>query len=255
MPSFRFMFRIAPLTLAAAFVAAPAGAQTAQRPVVRDVARELACGPAVSLTTVLPSLRVAGGQERGKMLFAPGDAVIINGGSSQGVRAGQDYFVRRLVSDRFVAPMPGGTQPQSIHTAGWIHVVDVRNDAAIATVTQACDGVIEGDYLEPFALPVLPSSPGAIGEPDYANPGHVMLADDRRQMGGAGSLMVLDRGSDHGLRTGQALTIFRSTIGGGGPVFRVGRATAVIVGAETSLIRIDDSTDAVSVGDLVAIHR
>lgn len=255
MPSCRFMFRIAPLALAVAFAAAPARAQTSLRPVVRDVARELACGPAVSLTSALPPLRVIGGQERGKTLFAPGDPVIINGGSSQGVRAGQDYFVRRLVADRFVAPLADGSQPQSIHTAGWLHVVEVHNDAAIATVTQACDGVIEGDYLEPFALPALPSSPGAVGEPDYANPGHVMLADDRRQMGGAGSLMVVDRGSDHGLHTGQALTVFRRTVGGGGPVFRVGRATAVIVGAETSLMRIDQSVDAVNVGDLVAIHR
>ncbi|OFW25103.1 MAG: hypothetical protein A3G21_16860 [Acidobacteria bacterium RIFCSPLOWO2_12_FULL_66_21] len=248
------MSRIAPVALAVAFVASPAPAQTVQRPAVRDLARELACGPAVSLTSALPTLRIVGGKDLRRTLFAPGDPVVINGGSAQGVKAGQDYFVRRLVADRFVTPMTDGTKPKSIHTAGWIHILEVGNDSAIATVTQACDGVIEGDYIEPFALPALPSSPSA-GEPDYANPGHVMLADDRRQIGGAGSLMVLDRGSDHGLRSGQALTIFRPTAENGGPVFRIARATAVVIGAETSLIRIDDSSDAINVGDLVAIHR
>jgi hypothetical protein len=67
--------------------------------------------------------------------------------------------------------------------------------------------------------------------------------------------MVFDRGSDHGLRNGQRLTIFRETVGGAGPVVRVGEATAMIVSPETTVIRVDKSTDAIYVGDLVAIHR
>jgi hypothetical protein len=82
-----------------------------------------------------------------------------------------------------------------------------------------------------------------------------LLGDDRRQMGATGDLMVFDRGSDHGVRNGQRLTIFRETVGGAGPVARVGEATAMIVSPETTVIRIDRSTDAIYVGDLIAIHR
>jgi len=67
--------------------------------------------------------------------------------------------------------------------------------------------------------------------------------------------MVLDRGSDHGLHAGQRVTIFRSTGGGTGPVARIAEATTLVVNAETSTIRIDKTSDAVLVGDLVAIHR
>jgi len=82
-----------------------------------------------------------------------------------------------------------------------------------------------------------------------------MLGDDRRQMAAQGDLMVLDRGSDHGLHAGQRMTIFRTTGGGSGPVARIAEATALVVHPGTSIIRIDKTSDAVTVGDLVAIHR
>ena len=100
----------------------------------------------------------------------------------------------------------------------------------------------------------MPATSTTIGEPDYANPGHLVLGDERRQMAAQGDLMVLDRGSDHGLRAGQHLTVFRTTGNGTGPIARVAEATVVVVNPETSTIRIDKTSDAVSVGDLVAIH-
>ena len=97
-------------------------------------------------------------------------------------------------------------------------------------------------------------APLAAGEPDYSAPGRLILGDDRRQMGGAGSLMVLDRGTDHGLKPGQRLTIYRRAFDGG-PVTRIAEATALILYADTALVRIESSRDAVYVGDLVAPQR
>lgn len=235
-------------------VPAVARAQTAQHPFVRDVAGELACGPRAAFVAPVPSLRISGSTVTRATLFGIGDAVIISGGTSQGVQPGQVYFVRRVVPDRFTTPLSGGLQVASIHTAGWLRIVEARADLAIGTIAQACDGIETGDYLEPFELPVVPPS-SAGGEPDYSAPGHLILADDRRQVGSAGTLMVLDRGTDHGLKPGQRLTIFRETVGGKGPVSRIGEATALVVNAETALVRIDSSRDAVYVGDLVALHR
>jgi hypothetical protein len=152
-------------------------------------------------------------------------------------------------------PGSDGISPSSVHTAGWIRIVEVQSASAIATVTKVCDAIEEGDYLEPFVKPAIPATSTAAGEPDYANPGHLVLGDERRQMAAQGDLMVLDRGSDHGLHAGQRLTIFRTAPGGAGPVARIAEATAMIVSPETTIIRIDKTTDAVLVGDLVAIHR
>ena len=66
--------------------------------------------------------------------------------------------------------------------------------------------------------------------------------------------MVIDRGSDHGLRPGQPLTIFRRTVEDG-PIATVGTASGLGVQPESSVVRIDTSSTRCIVGDLVAIHR
>lgn len=250
----RFLYRVA-VVAAVAGLPAVAQAQVTTTPVVkRDFASEVACSAQATTLPPETAVRVGPGRDRGKALFGPGDPIVVKGGTSQGIKAGEDYFVRRVVADRFARPASDGVRTYSIHTAGWIHIVDVQSDTAIATVTKACDGISEGDYLEPFVKPALPAETLS-GEPDYSDPGHLVLGDERRQMGAKGDMMVLDRGSDHGLHAGQRLTIFRQTAGGTGPIAKVGEATAMLVSPESTIVRIDMVTDAIFVGDLVAIHR
>jgi len=121
-------------------------------------------------------------------------------------------------------------------------------------VTHACDGLMYGDFLEPFTSPVVP--PVALGgDPDYANPARIVMGDERRQVGSAGALMLINRGSEQGVRAGQTLTIYRPTMDGLGPVLDVGRASILSVQAKSSLVRIDSSHEAVYIGDLAAVHR
>lgn len=220
----------------------------------RDYLSELGCS--AEATTVPPdtAVRIGEGRDRGKTLFGPGDPVVVKGGTAQGIKAGEDYYVRRVVSDQFARQGSDKLKTFSIHTAGWIHIDDAQNDTSIASIVKACDGIIEGDYLEPYVKPVVPAETLG-GEPDYANPGHLVLGDDRRQMGGNGDLMVVDRGSDHGIKAGQRFTIFRTTGGGSGPVAKIGEGTAMVVKPDTAVVRIDKVIDAVTVGDLVAVHR
>ena len=56
------------------------------------------------------------------------------------------------------------------------------------------------------------------------------------------------------MRIIEQLTIFRRTVTDG-PIATVGLATVFSVQPESSVVRIDRSTDAVFIGDLVAIHR
>jgi hypothetical protein len=228
--------------------------QTLSHPYVRNEAVELACGPQAALVPSSSTLRVSGSFDPKKALFANGDVVTIAGGTTQGVQPGQVYFVRRAVPDRFTVPTVDGVTVSSIHTAGWLRIDEAQSDVSVGTITLACDGIETGDYLEPFELPKVPAAKQS-GEPDFSAPGHFILGDDRRQMGGQGSLMVIDRGSDHGLKAGQRLTIYRETMGGRGPVSRVGEATVVIVSPEHTLVRIESTRDAVFVGDLVAVQR
>ena len=215
---------------------------------------QLACAPQMLPTAPLAGIRVLGTYEPNRTMFGTGDALIIDAGGVQGIKAGQQYFVRRLVNDQFLGGKTSELGPVSIHTAGWVTVLDVRDSVAVAEVTHACDGIITGDYLEPFVDPADPP-PAIQGSPDYEHSGSIVMGDERRQMGSAGTLMVLDRGGDADVRAGQTVTIFRETMGGIGPVSQVGRATVVSVRPASSVLRIDASRGAIYIGDRVAINR
>jgi hypothetical protein len=246
-----------PLFCAFVFVVAlPAAARAqfvAQRPVERDPAQELACAPQAPLIPPEITMRIAGAPQALRSLYGSGDIVLIGAGTASGLQPGQQYFVRRVVSDRFTEPLKG-YRPISVHTAGWVQIQDVQAETAVAKVVHVCDGVLEGDYLEPFALPPVPS-PGASAQPDYANPAHVVLGDERRQIGSTGQYMVVDRGSDQGLQPGQRLTFFRTTLAGAGPTWPIGTGTALLIGTSTSVFRIDTANDAIYVGDLIAVQK
>ena len=243
------------LTLGALVAVTPLLSAQAQRPAeTRGVPIDLVCAPLAALAPPSQALRIAGGIEPKKALFAAGDRVLIDAGAEQRVQVGQHFFVRRVIDDRFTVGTTE-TAPLSIHTAGWITIVEVRQSAAAAIVAESCDGIMDGDYLEPFERPaVVAASPA--GTPDFDRPARVVLADDRRQLGaGGGSLMVIDRGSDHGLTPGQRLTLFRRTLDGAGPNVPLGEAFVASTRPDTSLMRIETSREDIQVGDLIAIHR
>lgn len=228
-------------------------AQQPQASLLNGLTRDLACAPASPLVRPSSTIVVAEGREANKRLFGTGDALVIRGGTAQGLRVGDEYFVRRVVADRYTEPLKG-VFPISVHTTGTVQILEAQADVSVAIVTHACDGVIEGDYLEKFEMPTPPSNQTGTTA-DFARPAHLILGDDRRQIASAGQFMVLDRGSDHGVRPGQKLTIFRTTLKGAGPVATIGAATVYAVQLETSVVKIESSLDAIYVGDLVAIHR
>jgi hypothetical protein len=241
------------VTLLIAFVLSSAVQSPSQPAVKPPLLDQIACAPMGLPAPPLAVLRVLGGYVHGRLMFAPGDALIVNAGTGQGLQPGQQYFVRRLVHDASTKQPKIGAL-YGVHTAGWITIVDVKDTMAVATVTHACDGILEGDYLEPYVEPALPS-PALTGSPDYAHPGRIVLADERRQSGYPGLVMLVDRGTDHGVTPGQTLTVYRETLGGQGPLLDLGRATVLSASAQSALVRIDSSREAIFVGDLVAIHR
>jgi hypothetical protein len=218
-----------------------------------DLLEQIACAPSGLPAPPVASIRVLGGYVQGRSMFGPGDAVILGAGTAQGVQKGQQYFIRRRVTDASRRQPKVGAL-YGVHTAGWVTVVDVKDAMAVATVSHSCDGVLEGDYVEPFVAPALPTA-SLTGAPDYEHPGHIMMADELRQTGSAGSAMLMDRGVDDGVRAGQLLTIYRETLAGQGPLLDVGRATVLSANAKSSVVRIESSREAVYIGDLVAIHR
>jgi hypothetical protein len=235
--------------LALSFVAlcAPAAAQT----LVSGDALAIACGPRVAFEAPVPALAVAGTLADAQGVYAPWHRLVVNGGVEQGLEAGQEYFVRRVLPLR-EAPAKGERVARAVVTAGWIRIDAVESSRAIATVVYECDGIQAGDYLEPFAMPTVPP-PLAEGQPDFADPGTVLFGLDQRLMEGAGGYVVVDRGSEQGIQPGQQFTVFRAS--GTGPNIVVARGVAMAVHPAATMMKISRMQDHVRAGDRVAAHK
>lgn len=244
--------RVLPLAFAAAMLfPLTLAAQGTPPTKLSGDALALACAPRGSHEPPAAGITVEGSLTDAKGVFAPWHRLVVKGGKEEGVKAGADYYVRRVVPEREWHPK--GEKPvYAIMTIGWIHVEDVQSHRAIASVVHECDGIGPGDYLEPFAVPAVPTALPD-GTPDFSEVAHVLFGHERATVGGSGSMFVIDRGSKQGLRPGQRLTIYRASEAG--PNVIVARGTALLVGDDLTTIRVQDMRDAVMAGDSVALHK
>jgi hypothetical protein len=133
-----------------------------------------------------------------------------------------------------------------------VQIVEVLKDSSIGVVVYACGEIVAGDAIEPYvAQPAFFAV--ADGTPRFDEPGKIMLGEHGRNAGSEGQMMVIDRGVMQGVQRGQRMTIFRPGIEG--LPITLGDAVIVSVRADSATILIGRTTDAVSVGDLVAPHR
>ena len=174
--------------------AASVYAQSAPALSAADVA--VACAPSLTVVPERPpvhNLRIVGAQDTvPRTLFGKRDLVVISGGTSEGVQLDQRYAIRRA----FVFGRSSKGQLQTIHTTGWLRIVAVNDMTAIAQVEQVCDGVIAGDYLEPFVAtaPLSASSGSAPANLDFSSLGRVLFGDEERRIAAPGDFMMLERG-------------------------------------------------------------
>jgi hypothetical protein len=222
-------------------------------PVPREVLASV-CGPGQQEAYSLTVARIVGHRdEKNRTLFGNGDLLVLDAGNGAGVAEGQNYVVRRRfkVGDRRAAPKHSS---QGIQTAGLVQVVETTPQHSLAVVVYACGELYAGDTIEPFD-PMPMWRTGEAGAPQFDAPAHVIFGENGRQMGAPQQLMVIDRGSSHGAERGQRVTIFRRPQGDRGPVSTVADAIVIAVRTDSATIRIERASDAVLIGDMVALHR
>ena len=135
-----------------------------------------------------------------------------------------------------------------------MRIVGADREVSIAEVVRACDGLRQGDFLEPFALPETIEIHAA-GEPDYDNPGKILFGLDGRALIAEHQYFVVGLGSLNDVVPGQRFTVFRHTLGGFTAVTDLGEAVAVAVDDGWTTARMTSLRDVVEVGDLVAPQR
>jgi hypothetical protein len=230
------------MTILACLAALPAAAQgdAALSPLETAVA----CAAPVSTDDPSPrALRIIGVQDSTpRALYGPRDLLVIGGGSGAGLQLGQQFFVRRV--NRFGSP--SDRRWQGMRTLGWIRIVAINQSTAIAMIDHICDApVVPAD-----ADRDLPS-----GEPDFAAIGRVLAGIEDRHTAGAGEFVLIDRGTDQGVKPGERYAVYRDVGAAGLPLAAVGEMVVLTVGKSMALTRITRSQDAIVRGDYVAPRR
>jgi hypothetical protein len=191
--------------------------------------------------------------EKSRTIFGVRDILLLDIGAEAGAQVGQNFVVRRRfrVGDKS-APLKQASFGEQ--TAALVQVVETAPSTSIAVVVYTCGELYAGDTLEPFdPLPLL--SAVTSGDPQFDDPGHIIFGEHGQAMGAPKMFMVIDRGAAHGTERGQRLTIFRRVQGNRGPVSTIADAIVIAVREQSATIRIERASDAVSIGDLVALHR
>ena len=211
------------------------------------------CGPRQSQDYSLALGHIVGrGDDPTREIIGPGDLVRLSAGETQGISSGQNLVVRR----RFATGEP--FQPKKLatfgeQTAGLVQVIQVQAETSVALVVYQCGELIAGDTVEPYQ-PQLAVSANAGGTPKFDEPARIITGEHGQEMGSVRQMMVIDRGIMQGIARGQRLTIFRRTAFDRTPVM-LGDGVVVAVRADSATFRIERAKDAITVGDLVAIHR
>lgn len=193
------------------------------------------------------------GDARLRRAFAVPDTLTLPGGTTAGLRTGQQYFVRRLL----LGPnheKPSVAVPGIVHTAGWVTVIGSDSFSALARIDHACDHFQSGDYLEPFTPSAMPTVVAAPGAPQFTGMGQLLFGNDGRRSFANGDLIVINRGSTHGLTAGARLSVFRDTKRGG-PLVPVGHAIVLTVAGDTATVIADRVRDALAAGDWVGLDK
>ena len=215
LPALLWRAHVATLLVATVVMATPGAPVLAQRapsPAPTGLSPEvlsLACAPGLAYEVTGAPLRVTGSQESAvHYTFAPGDLIVINGGTDNGIEVGQEYFTRRAVPVK--RGSVGRDNPATIHPSGWIRVYAVDDELSLVTVAFGCDQVQPDDYLEPFVLPDVPEASTHRPTAQCDNYCRILTGADNRTNFGSGDYFVVDRGSNHGVTAG-ASSLYTAT--------------------------------------------
>jgi len=201
------------------------------------------------------------GSEQGssQVAYAERDIVYLNKGSNSGVRAGELYSLHHEAYP-LRHPASGRKLGNKIETVGWLQVILVQEDSAIAVIEQACSDIHAGDYLKPFEkvnVPLVVRRPVAtrLTPPSGKLNQYVVDIAGDAMIAGEGHLVTIDAGSEVGISPGNVFSIYRITYPSvPTPRNVIGELTVVAVRDRTAVAKVTYSADAIMVGDQIELR-
>lgn len=189
-----------------------------------------------------------------RVMAARGQEIDLNRTENDGLAVGQRYAVRRLQTD----PLFPAVRDESavVRTLGFAVITLIDENNALAVVDFACTAIEQGDYLDVYSEPALPTNAAPAIEtlPDWADRAQILVGTDGKNIFGDGDTLTIARGVVHGVYGGQRFSIWRD-FHNRMPLFYIGDIVIMEPGPQTSKAVVIKVTDAVVVSTDVAIPR
>ncbi|NOZ77908.1 MAG: LysM peptidoglycan-binding domain-containing protein [Acidobacteria bacterium] len=189
--------------------------------------------------------------------FSEGDIIYINGGTAEGVRAGDRFFVLESRGE-LRHPVSGASMGKLYRQVGQIKVLCAQKHSSICEIVNACDPVVVGNVLKPFKpipVPLAIKTPPKTrcDAPNGKPTGVIAYMQDGTTMGGDSTLVMLDLGSADGIYPGMFVTIYRDNPAVGMPRLVLGEAGILTTGQHYSTAKILSAKASIHVGDHVEV--
>lgn len=189
--------------------------------------------------------------------YSEGDIVYIDGGVNQGVKAGDRLFILHRVRP-LKHPVSNSNLGVVYAQVGQLKVLCAQDDTSIAEITYACDPIVIGDVLKPFApvpvpLVIAPDPTDRCDEPNGKPTGYITYNRDDQIDIGTHWLVFLDLGAAEGIYPGTFATVFRDNPVNGMPRLVMGEVGVLTVEEHYSTGLITHAWAPLAVGDRIEV--
>lgn len=187
--------------------------------------------------------------------FSTGDIVYIDGGTAEGVNAGDRFFV--LQQERELKhPVSRASMGFVFRQMGTLKVLCAQEHTAICEIASACDPISIGNVLKPYdPIPVPLAFPVEATQrcdpPNGKLTGYVVYQRDDLLSTSEGQLLMVDLGSAEGIYPGQFATVFRDNPVEGMPRIVLGEIGILTVGEGYATAVVTRSTMPIHAGDRI----
>jgi hypothetical protein len=155
-------------------------------------------------------------EEEGKIAFGPGDVVYINKGLSDGVQAGDKFFVVHQ-EVKVKHPVTGTMLGYFVRKEAVVQVIAAQAETATVELVDGCHPVHLGHSLIKFTELVSPKRRDidlaryGVEDNEQAS-GYVVYAQNRLNAAGEGDIVYIDLGMADGIEKGDYLMIYRDVV-------------------------------------------
>lgn len=155
-------------------------------------------------------------QDQTRQFLADGDTVYLAGGADRGVKAGDRMVILKVSARKLMHPDLKNHKKQLgdvIQQVGVLRVTTVNPAGSIAVIERSMDAVEVGFHAAPFVEPanmVAPLRKDVVGPIPLQEPtARVLFAREGHEHTATGEMIIIDQGSQQGLKVGDVLLAAR----------------------------------------------